>query len=393
MGGRGVKEKNKDVAAKNGVSPFVTDEPVVKEKQSSLVDTSIPNFENTDLRSYPPLPTQGSTPTGNTPVVPVESIRAISERLANTTYGFFGKASGLPRYVGNILVWAKLPGVPIMVFSEDGLSGRSSYAKAMIELRADMELKDTIVVAMPKLTGEGFYTCTVRVEYEWKPPRYACWKIFGHIQEECPKNPGLGVAKNLKKHSQSPRGVPVGPKVGFKPTKEYRPVSKKSTTNTSGTKKKGVEPTKELGTNRGTSNLVSNGVNSNGSSFWNVKTSSTSTTPIINNIGKLEKLIIKGKITLVDDDGKPLKKVDYLGDHDSEDEVESIGNDMARSMASEKVGFDTKSLLEQWRDTYESGDYDEDPYNDDMFEGQDVPDKIQDIRDNLDIRVRGRRKK
>ncbi|GJW82298.1 hypothetical protein Tco_0146273 [Tanacetum coccineum] len=63
-------------------------------------------------------------------------------------------------------------------------------------------------------------------------------------------------------------------------------------------------------------------------------------------IGKLKKLIIDGKVTHVDDDGKPLKKIDYPGDHDSEDEVESVDNDMAHSMASENVGFGTKSLLE-----------------------------------------------
>nr|GFD23399.1 hypothetical protein [Tanacetum cinerariifolium] len=74
---------------------------------------------------------------------------------------------------------------------------------------------------------------------------------------------------------------------------------------------------------------------------------------------KLEKLIIDGNVTLVDDDGKPLKNVYYLGDHDSEDEVESVDNDMTRSMALER----------------------------------DIPDKIQDICDTLDIRVRGRRKK
>ncbi|GJU94854.1 hypothetical protein Tco_1319610 [Tanacetum coccineum] len=239
---------------------------------------------------------------------------------------------------------------------------------------------------------------------------YHC-KIFGHTQEECPKNPSLGVAKNLKKPSQAPRGVSIGPKVGFKPTKEYIPVSKKPTVNTSSNKKKGVESTKEvsnsnlfdvlnlvendgeLGTNGETSNLASNGANSSGSSFWNVETSSTSTTPIVDKIGKLEKLIIDGKVTLVDDDGKPLKKVDYLGDHDSDDEVESVDNDMAHSMASEMVDFGTKNLLEQWRDSYENGDYDKDPYDDDMYDGQDIHDKIQDICDNLDIRVRGRKKK
>nr|GEX48197.1 hypothetical protein [Tanacetum cinerariifolium] len=50
-------------------------------------------------------------------------------------------------------------------------NGRSSYGRAMIELRADVELEDTIMVAMPKLVGERFYVCNILVEYEWKAPR------------------------------------------------------------------------------------------------------------------------------------------------------------------------------------------------------------------------------
>ncbi|GJT75577.1 retrotransposon protein, putative, ty1-copia subclass [Tanacetum coccineum] len=411
-GGRGEKEKNTVVAAKDVVSPSMIDEPVVEEKQSSLVDTSIPNFEKIGLSLYPPLPTQGSSPAGNTPdmssyanvtsapIVPVESISAINERIANTAYRFFlGKRVAYPvvanygnpdvnlwkKDVGNVLVWVKLHGVPVTAFSENGLSaiatklgnplmlesytsnmclqswGMSSYARAMIELQADVKLKDTIVVDMPKLTGRGF------------------------IREEYPKNPSLGVAKSSKKPSQAPSGVSVRPKVGFKPVKEYRPVSKKPTANTSGNKKKGVESTKEvsnsnpfgvlnsvkndgeLGIKGGTSNLASKGANYSDSSFWNVETSSTSTIPIVDKIEKLEKLIIGGNVTLVDDE---------------------VDNDMARSMASKMVGFGTKNLLEQWRNSYENDDYDEDPYDDDMYEGHDIPDKIQDICDNLDIRVR-----
>ncbi|GJX04411.1 hypothetical protein Tco_0190327 [Tanacetum coccineum] len=56
-------------------------------------------------------------------------------------------------------------------------------------------------------------------------------------------------------------------------------------------------------------------------------------------------------------------------------------------MASEKVGFGTNSLLEQWRDSYENDDYDYDPYDDDMYEGQEILDKIQTICDNLDIKM------
>nr|GFA30594.1 hypothetical protein [Tanacetum cinerariifolium] len=84
---------------------------------------------------------------------------------------------------------------------------RSSYARALVEIKADVELKDTIMVAMSKLVREGFHTCTIRVEYEWKHPRCACCKVFGHGQDECPNNIDSGVAKNLKKPSQAPRGV------------------------------------------------------------------------------------------------------------------------------------------------------------------------------------------
>ncbi|GKB65091.1 hypothetical protein Tco_0921277 [Tanacetum coccineum] len=55
--------------------------------------------------------------------------------------------------------------------------------------------------------------------------------------------------------------------------------------------------------------------------------------------------------------------------------------------------FGTQSLLAQWTDSYRNGDYDEDPYDDDMYEGQDLSKEIQTICDKLDIRVRGPRMK
>ncbi|GKG48212.1 hypothetical protein Tco_0510097, partial [Tanacetum coccineum] len=47
---------------------------------------------------------------------------------------------------------------------------RPSYARAMIELRADVELKNNIVAVMPKINEESYYTFNIHVEYEWKPP-------------------------------------------------------------------------------------------------------------------------------------------------------------------------------------------------------------------------------
>ncbi|GJV49039.1 hypothetical protein Tco_1439251 [Tanacetum coccineum] len=400
------------------VTLSVVDMMVEMEMISSLEDTSA-------LGSFPPLSTLVTTTAGNAPgkssyanvtgkpsekkvnfhtlftpegngidvVVLVESIRAISERFANTTYGFLlGKRVTYP-VVAN---YVKLHGVPVTAFSEDVLGaiatklgtplmldsytsymcmqswGRSNYARAMIELRADMELKDNIVVAMSKITREGHYTC-------------------------------VGETKNMKKTSQAPKGITVGPKVGFKPTKEYKPAPKKHTANSSGNKKKGVDSTNkvsdsnpfeflnsfdndvEMGTNGGTSNLDNNRANSSGSSFWNVENSSTSTTPIMDKIRKFENIVINGQAILVDEAGNPLKKLEYPGDHDSEDEVTSVDNDMARDLDSERSGFGTQSLLEQWRDSYGNGDYDEDPYNDDMYEGQDLSEEIQTICDKLDI--------
>ena len=102
------------------------------------------------------------------------------------------------------------------------------------------------------------------------------------------------------------------------------------------------------------------------------------TTPIVEKIGKLEKLISDGKATLIDDDGMPLKKVDYAGDHDIEDEVESVNNDMASFLASGMPdiascskgetgngGGGEKSLLESERESYGDDPYDDDPYDND----------------------------
>ncbi|GKF42915.1 hypothetical protein Tco_0126257, partial [Tanacetum coccineum] len=164
-------------------------------------------------------------------------------------------------------------------------------------------------------------------------PRCACCKVFGHVQDECPKNINSDVVKNMKKPSQTPRGIPVGHKIGFKPVKQaYIHVSNKNSANSSGNKKIDVELTIEA--------------NSSGSLFSNVKSSSTSTTHIIEKIDKVERLIIKGNVTLVDDEGKSVRKVDSLDDHDSEDEVISTNNDMANFLPFKKDGYGTNSLLQ-----------------------------------------------
>ncbi|GJR87365.1 zinc finger, CCHC-type containing protein [Tanacetum coccineum] len=398
-------------AVKDGVAPFVVDMTVEVKKLSCLEDTTV-------LGSFSPLSMPVTTLAGNAPgkssyanvtgkpsgkklnihtlftprsngidvVVSVESIRAISERFANTTYGFFlGKRVAYPvvaNYVRNtwgkyghvrsmfnsstglfsfqfssmdgldamlengpwfiwnhpliwnpdenllkedvstIPVWVKRHGVHVTTFIEDGLSAIATKL-VMIELQADVELKDSIIVAMPKIIGESHYICNFCVEYEWKPPRCASCNVFGHIHEECPKNTSAGEKKTLKKPSQTSRGVLVGLKIGFKPQKEYRPIPKKPTSSPSGNKKKGVVPTIEV---------------SNSNPF-----------EVLNSVDNDVEL----------EAGNPLKKVEFTDDYDSEDEVASVDNDTTHSMVSER----------------------------------DLPQELQAICDNLDIQVRGRKKK
>nr|GEY15895.1 hypothetical protein [Tanacetum cinerariifolium] len=155
-----------------GVTPSMIDMTVEKDKLRFLEETTV-------LGSFPPLSMSVITSAGNAP----------------------GKSS-----------YAKITGKPSRkkVNVRTLFTSGSSYARVMVELRAAVELKDNIVVAMPKISREGHYTCNVRVEYEWKPPRCSSCKVFGHIHEKCTKKTGAGEKKTVKKPSQTSRGV--GPK-------------------------------------------------------------------------------------------------------------------------------------------------------------------------------------
>ncbi|GJR89866.1 putative ribonuclease H-like domain-containing protein [Tanacetum coccineum] len=79
-------------------------------------------------------------------------------------------------------------------------------------------------------------------------------------------------------------------------------------------------------------------------------------------------------LMLVDDDGKPLKKVDYLVNADSDSEAEEVFNETVGFMAStsSKVynhsksdsGVESKSMYEQWRETYVKDRYDDKDFDD-----------------------------
>ncbi|XP_021979570.1 uncharacterized protein LOC110875674 [Helianthus annuus] len=124
------------------------------------------------------------------------------------SYGQTGK-----KEVKKVQVWVKIHDIPIAAYTEDGLSmiattigepklldsyttsmcmdmwGCSSYARALIEVSADKELREEITLAIPEPDGEGFVKVTMHVEYEWYPHRCSKCCVFGHSDDLCPKQP------------------------------------------------------------------------------------------------------------------------------------------------------------------------------------------------------------
>ncbi|GKF13232.1 hypothetical protein Tco_0054694, partial [Tanacetum coccineum] len=112
-------------------------------------------------------------------------------------------------------------------------------------------------------------------------------------------------------------------------------------------------------------------------------------------IDKIERQIGEGKLRLLDNDGNPLvstgivesdSKVKVVFDETANLRISTSGKD-----ESDK-GYGTNSLLEQWEDSYLDND-DYDPYDDDMYENHDLSEHLQSICDDLDITVRGKKKK
>ncbi|GKC18158.1 hypothetical protein Tco_1014940, partial [Tanacetum coccineum] len=94
-----------------------------------------------------------------------------------------------------------------------------------------------------------------------------------------------------------------------------------------------VENDDDLGTNEGISKLAGKGANFGrfppDEGFFHVASSSTSTTPIVERIDKLERQIIDEKFTLVDDDGNPLPNVVSMANVNSGSEVEDVVDEHA----------------------------------------------------------------
>ncbi|GJV51074.1 zinc knuckle CX2CX4HX4C containing protein [Tanacetum coccineum] len=110
--------------------------------------------------------------------------------------------------ITRVPVWVKIHNVPVVAFSEVGLSliatklGRpimldactsdmclnphNSFARVLVELSSKCAVMESIVVAIPLPKGEEHYLETLNVEYDWWPPQCSKCKIFDHVDEFYP---------------------------------------------------------------------------------------------------------------------------------------------------------------------------------------------------------------
>nr|GEX76525.1 hypothetical protein [Tanacetum cinerariifolium] len=92
--------------------------------------------------------------------------------------------------IKRVPVWVKMHHVPIVAYSDVGLSLIST------QIAADAELVQSLIIAIPVGNKEEHTSATIDIKYEWTPPRCASCRIFDHVSEKCPKLPK--VASNEK---------------------------------------------------------------------------------------------------------------------------------------------------------------------------------------------------
>ncbi|GJT22253.1 zinc knuckle CX2CX4HX4C containing protein [Tanacetum coccineum] len=112
--------------------------------------------------------------------------------------------------VKSVPVWVKLHDVPVVAYSEIGLSiiatnlgkplmldsatsdmrinpwGRNTHARVLIEISFEWAFVDSMVVAIPLEDGSGHSMETLSIEYEWQPLWCDTCKFFDHKDDSCP---------------------------------------------------------------------------------------------------------------------------------------------------------------------------------------------------------------
>nr|GEW29070.1 hypothetical protein [Tanacetum cinerariifolium] len=238
----------------------------------------------------------------------------------------------LKEELSHVPVWVKFHDVPLVAYTSDGLSlmateigtlmmfdsypnpmfldpwGRSSYARIFIEIDACNDFSDHLVMVVSNLEGNGYTKEAI-------PPKVASTRVVNQ------KDKGKSQTSEVNDE-------------GFiKVKKKKLGVNNSDTKNfTFSVKQKLSIPRKQNNRLMGRVTLqrrlllliIEEVATSSMATTSGMQEEGQSSTPIINKINIFEKQIPKGKLMLVDDDGKPLEKVYYPVNLGCDDEVEPV---------------------------------------------------------------------
>ncbi|GKD22514.1 zinc knuckle CX2CX4HX4C containing protein [Tanacetum coccineum] len=285
--------------------------------------------------------------------------------------------------LSRVPVWVKFYDVLLGAYTSDGLSLITSKIGTPMML-------DSFANSMYLESWE-----TIRVEYEWETPRCSTCLVFGHSVDECLKAPkrvvdrvdkGKGgssgadddgfIKVKRKKSGDNNESTKIFRPVSVKQKPIYRPNSTREASlkmappaNMKKVSIPGNSSKKTVQTNASTSG--------NGTFFL------SNSFEVLNADNSVAEDVVLGDrivISSVQEEGQSSTSL-----------VEKIN--LVEQRLSDGEPYGTTSLLEQWRNTYGDIDHEYDPYDDDLYEGHEISDKNQSICDNLDIKVRGRKKK
>nr|GEZ97041.1 protein ESKIMO 1-like [Tanacetum cinerariifolium] len=188
-----------------------------------------------------------------------------------------------------------------------------SYARVLIEINAYNDFSDNLVMVVPNL------------------------EVTGYTKETIPHK---RVVNMMDKDKGQTSGADDDDFIKVK--------KKKSSGNNEGTKNfKSVSTTPFVGTNTASTSRYNKESPSNKGSVFSLSNSFEALdvdNSINEEVARVVRLLLRGKLALVDDDGKPLENVDYPVNSNSGDEVEPVENETANFLASKRVGYGPKSL-------------------------------------------------
>nr|GEW79095.1 hypothetical protein [Tanacetum cinerariifolium] len=78
---------------------------------------------------------------------------------------------------------------------------RLDFVHALIDIKVNRPLKDTMVTAIPNVKGSSSYLHTIKVEYKCKVPRCGNCSVFVYDDIQCPKTIRVNLGADLMKQS------------------------------------------------------------------------------------------------------------------------------------------------------------------------------------------------